>query len=92
MIQGREKLGALAAELMEQFEEAEVEDGYEGRLGEVVIVAEVDIDKIHGADEDGYTAIRTRCTNGKQWIQLGLLEAGIERVHDCRQELAEEDD
>lgn len=80
MIEGAEKLGVLAAELMQQFEEAEIVDGFKGVLGEVLIVAEINVDKIGGGDEDGVTAIRTRSTNAKQWVQLGLLNAGIDRV------------
>lgn len=86
MIEGHERLGILTAELMEQLEESEVDEGHTARLGEVMIVVEVDVDKDGGEEEDGFTAIRTRCSSGKYWIQKGLLAAGAQRLDDSQAE------
>lgn len=87
MIEGAEKLGTLAAEFMEQIEEADVAEGCTARIRTVVMVAEIDVDDVDGP---GFTGIRTRCSEARRWVQVGLLDAG--KRHILETQLVEEDE
>lgn len=79
MLDGLDKVGVLAAQLMDQMEEeSEPEDNE--TIGEVMLLAEV-----RGTDANGpYTYITWRCSDKREWAQRGMLHAGLHqerRVH-----------
>jgi hypothetical protein len=69
------KVGVVAAQLMEDLENDQAEIADEQTIGEVMLLAEV-----RGEDEDGsYTYIRFRCSDGREWVQRGMLHAALEQ-------------
>lgn len=74
------KVGLVAANLMDDLMADQEEIDHDQEIGEVMLIAEV-----RGADADGtYTYIRFRCSDDREWVQRGLLHAGLdeERVAD----------
>jgi hypothetical protein len=75
-----------AAQLMDDLEADQAESGEEQEIGELMLLAEV-----RGQDEDGgYTYIRFRCTDERQWAQRGLLHAALEQ--ETRPDLGDDED
>ena len=73
MIEGVERVGLVAAQLMEKIE-ADSEPTDDERIGEVMLLVEV-----RGTDEDGpYTYIEWRCSDEREWMQRGLMHAGLD--------------
>lgn len=65
------KLGVVAAQLMDQLAE-EAEDNE--CIGDVMVLAE-----IRGNDDEGpYTFISWRCSDEREWVQRGMLHAGLD--------------
>jgi hypothetical protein len=84
MIEGVEKVGVLAAQLMEKVE-ADSEPTEDEHVGEVMLLVEM-----RGTDEDGpYTYIEWRCSDEREWVQRGILHAGLDQER--RGHPAEED-
>ncbi len=79
------KVGVVAAKLMEKLaEEAAQEEGQQ--VGEVMLLAEV-----RGVDDDGpYTFIAFRCSDEREWVQRGILHAGLE-LHRQPSDLEDDD-
>lgn len=76
-MEGQERIGLVAAELMEALEGAELPDDVEASIGTVGIVIEVDLDAGHGA---GSTFIRYRCSDPRVWIQRAFFEEALKAV------------
>ena len=69
-----QKVGRLAAELMEQISG---QFGDEAAVETVALVVEV---RHQGEDGGGSTTITCRCSDDRAWIQSGLLRFGAELV------------
>jgi hypothetical protein len=68
------KVGVVAAQLTDKLADGEKSLGGEERVGEVMLLAEV-----RGTDDDGtYTYIAFRCSDEREWVQRGMLHAGLE--------------
>jgi hypothetical protein len=77
VIEGAEKLGKLAAEVMQMIDEATIEDGCEARVGAVAVVVELNVDEDDGP---GFTEIRYRHSDSRRWVQAGFFEAATRAV------------
>jgi hypothetical protein len=66
------KVGVVTAELMDYLAESYGDD--EVGVGTVMVLVEVT-----GTDEDGddWTAIQSRCSDPRAWVQNGMLHAGL---------------
>lgn len=73
-MKGTEKIGLLAAKLMEQIEQEDLPDGLsDPRVGTVALVVEINADQED--NEHGAVRIVYRCTDTRDWVQAGLLLA-----------------
>ena len=88
-VEGAEKIGTLAAEFMEQIEHSDVADGCTAQIRTVALVVEIDVDE---EDGPGFTGIRTRCSEPRRWVQIGLLEAGKCWIENDRGEASEDEE
>lgn len=66
---------------MDSIAEASVEEGLTATIGTVAIVCEVDVSQDDTSDE-GRTAILYRCSDPRQWVQLGFFSAAIDAVEE----------
>lgn len=81
------KVGIVAADLMDDLISDQQEIGHDQQIGEVMLVAEV-----RGDDGDGgYTYIRFRCSDEREWIQRGLLRACLDQERVTEEPDADED-
>lgn len=90
MIQGAERVGTLAAELMEHISDASVEEGLTAQIRTVAIVCEVDVQP-QDEDEPGWTQIRYRCSDPRRWVQRGFFDAAMALV-DSESEARDDED
>ena len=64
-------IGKVAAELMEAIDASTVDEGGTATIGEVLVAAEVLLEWPDGTEA---TLVTCRCSDGRKWIQLGLLQ------------------
>jgi len=73
VIAGTERIGQLAAELMEAIEGEEMPEGFvNGRVGTVALVVELEGDNEDG-EGHGVNSVKYRCSDTREWVQAGLL-------------------
>lgn len=72
-----ERLGGLAAEVLDVIEAQEIPEGAAVRIGTVAIVVELHRDE---ADGEGLDKILTRCTDHRRWLQQGLFDVARRAV------------
>lgn len=82
MANGLEKVGIIAADLMERLED-DYKDFDDVEIGIVAVVVEVNyVDR----QDDGVSAVEYRCSDERRWIQHGLFEAARRAVTDSSEE------
>jgi len=84
-----ERLGGLAAELLDEIEAEEMPEGTTVSIGTVAIVVE-----LHRVDADGegYDKIKTRCTDHRRWLQEGLFDVARRAVSAATEFVDDEDE
>jgi hypothetical protein len=81
MIAGGERIGQLAAELMEAIEAEELPEGLSNaRVGVVGVVVEIEADDEN--NPHGSVQIKYRCTDTRGWVQAGLFLAASDSSRD----------
>jgi hypothetical protein len=89
VIGGMERLGSLAAELLELIETEEVREDSEISIGTVAIVVELNRTD---PDGEGSDKILTRCTDLRRWVQEGLFDVARRAVAESTLQIDDEDD
>lgn len=68
-------VGIIAASLMDDLVADQQAAGHDQEIGEVMLLVEV-----RGKDDDGgYTYIKFRCSDERDWVQRGLLHACLDQ-------------
>lgn len=76
-MKGAEKIGVLAAELMEEIEHEGLPEGVSNpHVGVVGLVVEVRADSEE--NEYGVVSMKCQCTDTRGWIQAGLFQAAAD--------------
>lgn len=89
-ITGMERVGLLAASLLEQIEADALPEGISNpRIGTVALVVEIEADQ--ESNEHGATRIVYRCTDSREWVQAGLFLAASDAARRWG-EVGDEDD
>jgi hypothetical protein len=79
-VNGQERIGHVAADLMESVEHSELPDGLTNpRVRTVAVVVEIETDS-EDPDEPGTTEVFYRCSDQRRWVQIGFFEAAQRAV------------
>lgn len=74
MVDGADKIGLLAARLMEEIEAEDLPEGFSNaRVGVVGLVIEVEADS--EKNPHGVVQLKYRCSDTRHWVQAGLFTA-----------------
>lgn len=76
------RIGEVAAQLLDGAMNATADpddDIVDAEVGEVIIVAELQFRDSEGTE---YTRSFYRCSDGRKWVQRGLLREGIVATHE----------
>lgn len=88
-IAGGEKIGFLAADVMESIEKATPPDGHSPSIGVVAIVVEINTEE---EDGPGMTDVIYRCSDQRRWVQAGFFKRAGDAVYSPMPALDEEED